>query len=329
MTGNGTRRRPERLQREVQHHDRVLAAREQQHRPLELGRDLADDVIASSSRWAVEVQSVAVVRVGRRSAYRNATVRSGISAVDHCPRSWRAVTVTGRSACTPDERQVRVRCRRCRPREPDRGPALELAELSRAGPPTHRHLVAGQLGDDRLAPGRSLCARAVTSVGSQPVLAMPTSTRHVPSPSAVDAGGARSPGAARRAPGTPRTRRAGATSSRSRAAAGWSRRRGRASRRARPGRAAGGRTGTSRRTARARARRSSAARRAPARRSGRVYQKCVDCFVPVAGVDDVPELGRPASTRRGARRPSRRRPRSSCRLVPREVLEHRVRPGSR
>ena len=34
----------ERLDRQVQHHDRVLAAGEQQHRLLELGGDLADDV---------------------------------------------------------------------------------------------------------------------------------------------------------------------------------------------------------------------------------------------------------------------------------------------
>ncbi len=36
--------RPERLARQVQEHDRVLAAAEQQHGPLELGGDLADDV---------------------------------------------------------------------------------------------------------------------------------------------------------------------------------------------------------------------------------------------------------------------------------------------
>ena len=35
---------PERLLGEPQQHDRVLAAREEQHRPLELGRDLAEDV---------------------------------------------------------------------------------------------------------------------------------------------------------------------------------------------------------------------------------------------------------------------------------------------
>ena len=39
-------RRRERLAREVQHHDRVLAAREQQARPLHLGGDLAEDVDA-------------------------------------------------------------------------------------------------------------------------------------------------------------------------------------------------------------------------------------------------------------------------------------------
>ena len=35
---------PERLLRQAQQHDRVLAAREQQDRPLELGGDLAHDV---------------------------------------------------------------------------------------------------------------------------------------------------------------------------------------------------------------------------------------------------------------------------------------------
>ena len=44
MTGNGRRRGPEGLDRQVQHDDRVLAAGEQQDGPLELGRDLADDV---------------------------------------------------------------------------------------------------------------------------------------------------------------------------------------------------------------------------------------------------------------------------------------------
>ena len=37
-------RRPERLLGQPQHDDRVLAAGEQQHRPLELGGDLAEDV---------------------------------------------------------------------------------------------------------------------------------------------------------------------------------------------------------------------------------------------------------------------------------------------
>ena len=36
--------RPERLERQVQHDDGVLAAGEQQHRPLEFGGHLADDV---------------------------------------------------------------------------------------------------------------------------------------------------------------------------------------------------------------------------------------------------------------------------------------------
>ena len=44
MSGNGKRRRAERLLGQAQQHDRVLAAAEQQHRPLELGGDLAHDV---------------------------------------------------------------------------------------------------------------------------------------------------------------------------------------------------------------------------------------------------------------------------------------------
>ena len=44
MTGNGSVARPERLAREVQQDDRVLAAAEQQHGLLELRRHLADDV---------------------------------------------------------------------------------------------------------------------------------------------------------------------------------------------------------------------------------------------------------------------------------------------
>ena len=38
--------RPERLGGQVQHHDRVLAAGEEQHRALELGGDLTEDVDA-------------------------------------------------------------------------------------------------------------------------------------------------------------------------------------------------------------------------------------------------------------------------------------------
>ncbi len=44
ISGNGKPRRPERLLGQAQQHDRVLAAGEQQHRPLELGGDLAHDV---------------------------------------------------------------------------------------------------------------------------------------------------------------------------------------------------------------------------------------------------------------------------------------------
>ena len=42
--GHGNARRPERLLGQPQQHDRVLAAAEQQHRPLELGGDLAHHV---------------------------------------------------------------------------------------------------------------------------------------------------------------------------------------------------------------------------------------------------------------------------------------------
>ena len=44
--GERDARRRERLARDVQHHDRVLAAAEQQAGPLHLGRDLAEDVDA-------------------------------------------------------------------------------------------------------------------------------------------------------------------------------------------------------------------------------------------------------------------------------------------
>jgi hypothetical protein len=40
----GDRRRGERLQRQMQHDDGVLAAGEQDHRPLELARHLTEDV---------------------------------------------------------------------------------------------------------------------------------------------------------------------------------------------------------------------------------------------------------------------------------------------
>ena len=43
ISGNGTGAGWKRAHREVQHHHRVLATGEQQHRPFELGGDLADD----------------------------------------------------------------------------------------------------------------------------------------------------------------------------------------------------------------------------------------------------------------------------------------------
>jgi hypothetical protein len=44
ITGNGSFAGQKRLLRQAKHHDRVLAAREQQHGALELGCDLAHDV---------------------------------------------------------------------------------------------------------------------------------------------------------------------------------------------------------------------------------------------------------------------------------------------
>ena len=66
------RGRPERLRRDVQHDDGVLAAAEEQHRPLELGGDLADD----EHRLALEDVELAEHRqVGRRAAGRVTVAR--------------------------------------------------------------------------------------------------------------------------------------------------------------------------------------------------------------------------------------------------------------
>jgi len=48
--------RPERLLGQAQHHDRILAAREQQAGPLQFGSDLADDVNALSLKPGQRVQ---------------------------------------------------------------------------------------------------------------------------------------------------------------------------------------------------------------------------------------------------------------------------------
>ena len=59
--GERDARRPERLLGEPQHHDGVLAAREQQHRPLELGGDLTHD----EDRFVLElVEMGALLRGG-------------------------------------------------------------------------------------------------------------------------------------------------------------------------------------------------------------------------------------------------------------------------
>ena len=63
-TGNGTLARPERLRGEVQHDDGVLAAGEQQHRPLELGDDLADDVDGLALEQVELVEAGSCGRIG-------------------------------------------------------------------------------------------------------------------------------------------------------------------------------------------------------------------------------------------------------------------------
>ena len=78
-SGNGTGAGAERLGRQVQHHDGVLAAGEQHHRPLELAGDLAEDV----DRLGLEhVELVAgagrgrTVAVGRSVTVTSLSVRS-------------------------------------------------------------------------------------------------------------------------------------------------------------------------------------------------------------------------------------------------------------
>ena len=61
------RGRPERLRRDVQHDDGVLAAAEEQHRPLELGGDLADD----EHRLALEHVELARAPAGRPAGRRS------------------------------------------------------------------------------------------------------------------------------------------------------------------------------------------------------------------------------------------------------------------
>ena len=94
------RRRPERLLGQAQQHDRVLAAAEQQHGPLELGGDLADDV----DRLGLE--DVQVASGLQRRAAALGLLRAGPAALAAAPglRAGRAadrVVAAGRGAgCT-------------------------------------------------------------------------------------------------------------------------------------------------------------------------------------------------------------------------------------
>ena len=157
----------------------------------------------------------------------------------------------------------------------------------------------------------SLAPRAETCVGSQPVLAMPASTRHVPAP---------------------RSTAAVWTISRHGDAIAWATANA-GVRRHLVAEQVERRVGPDaevvpaaeldgpelrvvervprRRTGRGRARRHQRSTASAWASVGPRYQKSPPCFSPVAAVDDVPELRRPRRTRRGARRPSRRRHRSS------------------
>ena len=84
MTGNGNLPGPERLLGEPQQHDRVLAAGEEQHRPLALGGDLAHDV----DRLGLELVEVRERRAASRGDahaghLRRATSPSSSSALEH------------------------------------------------------------------------------------------------------------------------------------------------------------------------------------------------------------------------------------------------------
>ena len=219
----------------------------------------------------------------------------------------------------------------CQSAEAQRGPARRAGRAAcRAGPPTTstpsrrprrrsagHEVVLGARGPRR-------------AVGSQPVLAMPASTRHVPPPRSTARACGRSRGAARPAPGRRRTRRAARPRRGSRSSGGFvqiaevvpaaelDRPELRVVERVpvdvlRPGRA----------------RRPSAARRAPARRSGRGTRSRSPASSPVAAwttsqnsvvqrehaeVLVGPVVGG-AAHRVG--------------LVPREVLVTRSAPGSR
>ena len=87
------RGRPERLCRDVQHDDGVLAAAEQQHRPLELGGDLADD----EHRLALEHVELAQRRQGggRRRG------RVGGHVGRHGQRLGQGVGGGGHAGCSP------------------------------------------------------------------------------------------------------------------------------------------------------------------------------------------------------------------------------------
>ena len=188
-------RRPERPVGEVEHDDGVLAAGEQQHGPLALGGDLADD----RDRLVLELGGGGGRRRGtdgdrsRESSAKSdresqvfAGARRARTLGRRRPaRSWRAVTVDRRrpaSARTTHVASTRsgVPSCPCVKRIADR--PGELAELH-AGPGRRRPSTPSPASSATIGRTRSsLAARAETCVGSQPVLAMPTSTRHVPPP---------------------------------------------------------------------------------------------------------------------------------------------------
>ena len=236
------------------------------------------------------------------------------ASVAHCHGDLRAG-----SARTVQSTSTRSGCRRPSRRSgPPSGPP---ADRARAGP-CHRRPSPRSARRRAGSTRRSFLAMSLTYVGSQPVLAMPTSTRHTPSPSAVDATVDAPRCTARRAPGTRRTRRAGGPRRPAGRAAGWST----CCMSSQPPISTGpscgwsnGRHGTN-----ISGWCSSAQRRTASSSSsvGPVYQKCVRLLGAGRRVDDVPELGGPAEHAEVLVGPVVGGAAHRHRLVPGEVLEH-------